>query len=85
VKPELTTVTKKVRRVFTWSWDQFTQSVIACQPSEVFLNFCNYLEDSEVEERIEKMNQILKTYGPGKAYVAFTGHGPTNKDVIYAG
>jgi adenylosuccinate synthase len=41
--PELTTVTKRVRRVFTWSRQQFRDAIAANRPDVVFLNFCNYL------------------------------------------
>ncbi len=44
VKPELTTVTKRVRRVFTWSGMQWAKFLQVCQPTDVFLNFTNYLD-----------------------------------------
>lgn len=43
--PEFTTVTKRVRRVFTWSWLQFTESLRANEPDLVFLNFAQYIKD----------------------------------------
>jgi adenylosuccinate synthase len=42
LKPELTTVTKKVRRVFSFSETQIQDAINAICPDEVFLNFCNY-------------------------------------------
>ena len=47
---ERTTVTNKVRRVFTFSFMQMQKAMWACQPDEVFLNFCNYLEPHAVED-----------------------------------
>jgi adenylosuccinate synthase len=44
VAPEQTTVTKKTRRVFTWSKVQFMRAVSANRPRVVFLNFVQYLE-----------------------------------------
>lgn len=44
VRPELTTVTKRVRRIFTWSPTQWRKFVMMCQPTDVFLNFVNYLD-----------------------------------------
>ena len=41
--PELTTVTKRVRRVFSWSRLQFKDAVAANEPDVLFLNFANYL------------------------------------------
>lgn len=44
VKPELTTVTKRIRRIFTWSPTQYRKFLSMCQPTDVFLNFVNYLD-----------------------------------------
>lgn len=79
VEAELTTVTKKIRRVFTFSQDQITDAIVACQPDEIFLNFCNYTEDWE--EILNGINCTLNTLKPG-ASVAYTGHGPAEQDVI---
>ena len=43
---ELTTVTKRVRRIFTWSPTQYARMLQICQPTDIFLNFSNYLDDS---------------------------------------
>lgn len=43
VKPEITTVTGRERRVATWSWLQFVEAMAANNPTHVFLNFMNYL------------------------------------------
>ena len=45
VQAEFTTVTKKMRRVFTWSERQMEEAIHACQPDHIFLNFCNYDPD----------------------------------------
>lgn len=51
VEPELTTVTGKQRRLFTWSDIQYRESLEANRPQVVFLNFANYLEnESEIRE-----------------------------------
>lgn len=42
---ERTTVTKRVRRVFTWSWQQYRRFLQHCQPTDIFLNFVNYLDN----------------------------------------
>lgn len=41
---EITTVTKRVRRIFTFSHAQFEKFVLACAPTDLFLNFVNYLD-----------------------------------------
>lgn len=43
---ELTTVTKRVRRIFTWSRQQYSRMLQICQPTDIFMNFANYLDDS---------------------------------------
>ncbi len=39
---ERTTVTNKVRRVFTFSVTQYARFIGYCDPTEICLNFCNY-------------------------------------------
>lgn len=41
-KPELTTVTGRQRRVFSFSRQQIREAMMANNVDEVFLNFCNY-------------------------------------------
>lgn len=41
---EITTVTKRVRRVFTWSNTQFSRFMLVNRPTHLFLNFVNYLD-----------------------------------------
>lgn len=76
---ERTTVTNKIRRVFTWSQQQIEEAILACMPDHIFLNFCNY--DPEGVDTIK--NQI---YQAGEAagfapIVMYTGWGPTVNDV----
>lgn len=49
-KPELTTVTGRERRVFTWSWQQYRESLEVNKPDVVFINFMNYLVDLDDED-----------------------------------
>lgn len=41
---EITTVTKRIRRVFTWSDQQFNRFLNYNCPTHIFLNFINYLD-----------------------------------------
>ncbi|MBL4588286.1 adenylosuccinate synthetase [Candidatus Babeliales bacterium] len=41
---ELTTVTKRPRRIFSYSSQQMKDAIFDCMPDEVFLNFCNYTD-----------------------------------------
>lgn len=58
-EPELTTVTKRVRRVFSWSRIQFRECIAANRPDILFLNFLNYLDP--VKER-QLLNDVLNDY-----------------------
>lgn len=46
-KPELTTVTKRPRRLFTWSAVQYRQSLLANTPDAIYVNFMNYLPEQD--------------------------------------
>lgn len=57
VPEEITTVTKRVRRVFTFSKDQYTKSLLAIRPDIVFVNFLNYLKTEDEMDRFTYMLQ----------------------------
>lgn len=83
-EPEQTTVTKKVRRVFTWSTQQFIDAVIYNRPGFIFLNFCNYIEERGGDVRIFVEENVIKPYTsvmgkPPKAVLL--GYGPRSQDV----
>ena len=84
LEPELTTVTKRVRRVATFSIAQYKRAVRMLRPDGIFINFCNYFkhehEFREIMVRIEVANnQIFGNLGPRPEY-AF-GYGPKVTDV----
>lgn len=72
---ELTTVTKRVRRIATFSIDQYAKSCELIKPDVIFLNFCNYMKNEELKELITKMRRI---YNPGDLYL---GWGPKPTDI----
>jgi adenylosuccinate synthase len=78
VATELTTVTKRPRRVFTFSQIQIEQAVAACMPDEVFLNFCNYDMDESIQIK-HQINDACHAVGAGR--VAYLGTGPTQDDI----
>lgn len=45
VEPELTTVTKRVRRIFTWSKKQYELACSINRPNCTMLTFCDYITD----------------------------------------
>lgn len=80
--PERTTVTNKVRRVFTWSQQQFHDALVVNRPRFIFLNFCNYLEAGRVpgfaHENI--MKPYKKLFG-SEPEMVLLGFGPEHTDV----
>ena len=79
VEPEQTTVTKLTRRVFTFSMEQIDQAIRMCSPNEIFLNFCNYLDDCQAVSNL--VLDIHKTCGYYNL-VSYLGEGPRS-DSIY--
>lgn len=74
-KEEYTTVTKRVRRVFSFSILQIEKLLNDVRPTGIFLNFANY-----TSEWMEIKNSIDKA--AGRKIVGWTGHGPKYADII---
>lgn len=81
--PEYTTVTKRKRRIFTWSDEQFIAMLRHNRPTHLFLNFVNYLRSKE------EFNQLLqgmwlasrKAGVPFDSNQVYYGIGPKTSDV----
>lgn len=58
VEAELTTVTQRVRRVATFSAEQFVDAVRANDPDVVFVNFLNYVPDDDQEKFIDAIKAL---------------------------
>lgn len=54
---EITTVTKRVRRVFTWSGMQVERFCRACSPDWAFLNFVNYIKKCDLDVVLNTMHK----------------------------
>ena len=79
VTPELTTVTKRVRRVATFSMTQFYDACYANDPDFVFLSHADYLK---VEDRIDLIESLHYARSHvGKAFDFIIGKGPKVSDV----
>lgn len=85
---ERTTVTHKIRRVFTWSDKNFEKVLKLLAPDYIFLNFINYLKDENpsfespnVKKFIENMEDVIDSLS-SKAIVKWAGIGPKIKDVL---
>lgn len=88
VEPELTTVTKLPRRIFTFSQQQLTDAVYQCggygfNKTNLFLNFCNYFSNDRA--RLEKLVREIETARPhmwNVPNVELLGFGPDDHNVI---
>lgn len=74
--PEVTTVTKRVRRIFTWSNRQYHEACRMNQPDFVLLTFCDYLHT-----RTELKNIVSDAIFYGKPITHFS-NGPDVSNVI---
>ncbi len=59
VEPELTTVTKRERRVATFSFEQYREALHNIRPTHVFLNFYNYFRKCD-KETIDRIFEIRR-------------------------
>lgn len=75
VEPELTTVTKLPRRIFSFSKQQIAEAIRMNGCDDVFLNFCNY----GTPEHTRMCVQAIESCG---VPVTFVGHGPSEFDVL---
>ena len=79
VPVEVTTVSKKTRRVATWSNQQLQDALEMLEPDIVFLNFCNYLDVPGQKVNCPALADILSQV-PGREVLL--GYGAKNCDVM---
>jgi len=80
VEPERTTVTKRIRRIATFSYQQYRHALLLNQPDTLFFSFINYLKTpSELGQMTAKMAEVESKVGisPTKVY----SWGPCVEDV----
>ena len=77
--PELTTVTQRIRRVFTWSDIQACEAIAANDPDFVFLNFMNYLTEEGQGDILDRIDDIRDD--TDRWFEIIGGWGPTSDDV----
>ncbi len=93
--PETTTVTKRVRRIFTFSFKQFNRFVRVCGPTDLFVNFVNYINHEDYRCRtkdllsfdtkkfVSLLNQeIYDQHNVFHTRVSLLGTGPSDKDMV---
>jgi len=79
VKAELTTVTKRVRRVATFSVDQFVDAIRANDPDWIAINFLNYYPDqNDRAEMIDALTEMRDLHHQryGRHFGIVGGYGP---------
>lgn len=79
-EPELTTVTKRVRRIATFSNVQFYEAMQANDPTHVFLNFMNYLNENQQERLIATLTRVRD--GSPRWFDLYFGYGPRVGDIV---
>ena len=77
---EKTTVTKRVRRVFSWSNKQYEHMLRHSMPDVVLLNFCNYCERRKLESIIGDMSVVERKLGI--SVLKYYGYGPASEDIL---
>lgn len=81
LEPELTTVTKLPRRIFSFSMMQTREACFRCGPTKLFLNFVNYLDKNKALALIDQIHSALSFEGV-QASVEWVGTGPEHKHVL---
>lgn len=93
---ERTTVTKKIRRIFTFSKLQYKRFLMVCSPDYIFVNFINHLDANDYGNRsysnltqptVRFLNMIDHCIEDDatitkKPVVVLLGTGPKNSDMI---
>jgi len=75
INPELTTVTKLPRRIFTFSMKQLKEAVQICGVDQIFYNFANYHSNKNImETMIRAIDRVAR--------VKYVGFGATDLDII---
>lgn len=82
VEPEYTTVTKRMRRVFTWSKQQFKDAVRANRPDALLLSFVNYLPEEGLEPFIYDLMTDYKDAMMRMPDALILGYGPNTEECI---
>lgn len=80
VPEERTTVTKRVRRVFSFSPKQYEHMLRHSMPDFVLLNFCNYGTKQRVEAIANAMQEIERRLGV--TVLKYYSYGPSSSNIV---
>jgi len=83
---EITTTTKLPRRVFEFSWERFRRFVRVCGPTQICLQFANYLDwsiygkkqDEILWDNHPAVDDFVRKLSGNGGRVTFIGTGPQN-------
>lgn len=81
LEPELTTVTKLPRRIFTFSMDQTIEACFRCGPTKLFLNFANYLDGGAAKLLMKEIHLALALEDM-TCSIEWVGVGPNHEHVL---
>lgn len=81
VVPETTTVTGRIRRVFSFSEQQIAEAIIANGVSHIFLNFANY-DIPLAKDVVRIIDAACIDHGAPGSHVSMIGVGPSELNVI---
>jgi adenylosuccinate synthase len=79
VTPEITTVTKRIRRVASFSMDQFYEACYANDPNVVFISHMDYLQGEERTQFLEYIKDARNQMN--LKFDILTGWGPKVADI----
>jgi adenylosuccinate synthase len=79
VEPEITTVTKRVRRVFTWSHLQALKAMELSRPNLIYLSHCDYIKAGQMIDIRRSLDDAMAKIG--KIAPILCAYGPTTGDV----
>lgn len=82
MKPELTTVTKLPRRIFSLSKKQLAQALRQCSVNSLFLNFANYARSEEELRDILVIVRDAVIEARVSSGLCWIGFGPADQDVV---
>lgn len=80
--PEITTVTGRQRRIFTWSNLQYQAALSQIRPDYVFGNFVNYLRDEDAFHDWTHQMEMGEVSILGRPTAKLWGIGPSVNDVL---
>lgn len=81
VVPERTTVTQRVRRIFSFSQMQYQESLRRLRPDIVHVGFCDYFKERiEFDNFLDQIHEaeLIESFTPSKMVFSF---GPSTTDV----